>query len=207
MQVFEEPTYFAKPTDIKHSSGTIHVGAFTVIEASKASPLIFVGTAEIGHQCYFSFNEHITEPTKIENGVIVDSQCRIAGGSKLGEKTQILYGATIFESVEIGDECIVGSDVSNWAKIGDRVTFMGTIAHSNRKVGRLEEWNTDPHPAPRIGSGAFVGEAAILVGGIEIGEFSYIAAGEVVRSNVPSNSVFMKGRVHPISRFRNFIST
>ncbi|RFP85434.1 hypothetical protein DZK27_16735 [Rhodobacteraceae bacterium 63075] len=207
MYSISETTFFDRPTSIEHESGVITFGAFTVVEASKNAPVHFLGNARIGHQCYFSKNDSIKSPIVISNDVYVDSGCRIGADSKIGERTQVLYGATIFETVEIGSECIIGSDVSNWTRIDDRVTFFGTVVHSNRKVEDMGAWNTDPHPAPHIKSDAFIGEASLLIGGIEIGQSSYVTAGEIVRSNIEAESIFVRGKLFPLSRFKNFIST
>lgn len=207
MLSISQTTFFDRPTSIEHEKGLVKFGAYTVVEASVDAPVQFLGDANIGHQCYFSKNERICSPIVISNDVVVDSQCRVAANSFIGERSQVLYGATVFEAVEIGSDCIIGSDVSNWTRIEDRVTFMGTIVHSNRKVEEMTEWNTDPHPAPRIRSGAFIGEAALLIGGVEVGCSSYVAAGETVRSNIPPDSIYVRGKVYPLSRYRKFITT
>jgi len=42
----------------------------------------------------------------------------------------------------------------------------------------------------RIYEGILIGANAIIIGGIEIGEDSIIAANEVVKENVPTKSIF-----------------
>ncbi len=99
----------------------------------------------------------------------------------------------------------MGGEVANWTILGDRVTFMGSVAHTYRQPHDISDWNTEPVPSPIVGDNAVVGEGALLVGGITIGPRSYIAAREVVRCNVAADSLFLGGRIVPLSRFRGFI--
>jgi acetyltransferase-like isoleucine patch superfamily enzyme len=116
-----------------------------------------------------------------------------------------LYGAKVFESVVIGERCIIGGCVANWSSLGDDVTFMGGIAHSYRQPGVIVEWNTEPVASPVVGDGAIVGEGALLVGGIEIGKGSYVGAHELVKCDVPEASLYLGGKITPLRDFRGYI--
>nr|WP_252192870.1 serine O-acetyltransferase [Rhizobium sp. CSW-27] len=92
----------------------------------------------------------------------------------------------------VGETAIIGDDVSIW----HGVTLGSTLKDSG---GRRH---------PRLGSGVTVGADAILLGGIDIGAGSVIAAGAVVLGDVqPETTVAgvpAKGKPRTQSSFRGF---
>jgi acetyltransferase-like isoleucine patch superfamily enzyme len=205
--IITETFYTDRPIELADDRVAIRIGAFSIIEASEDFPVHFEAGATIGHHCCITSLASVGGEIRIGANVTIDSKCHIYRGVRIGSGTQILYGAKVFELVTIGDDCIIGSDVANWTTIGDRVTFMGLVAHSNRRVANSSDWNTAPHPSPQIEDGAFVGERSLLIGGITISEGAYVAAGEVVRCNIPPRSLYMKSTIVPLTRLRGFVST
>lgn len=147
----------------------------------------------------------------IESGValgrdcLVDAYCRIAAGSTIGDKSQILYGAAVFEKARIGAGCIVGGNVADRTVVEDFVTFFGEIAHDYREARDLAAWDEVESPSPTIRTRAVVGQNAVIIGDVEIGEGSYVAAGEIVRVNLPAGHLFQKGKHVPLARLRGFV--
>ena len=70
--------------------------------------------------------------------------------------------------------------------IGDGATVMGQLVHEYTQPH--VPWGID-EPAPRIEPRAVVAFGAVVVGGIVVGENSYIAAGAIVTKDVPSHTV------------------
>jgi acetyltransferase-like isoleucine patch superfamily enzyme len=149
----------------------------------------------------------------LENGcelgvdVRVDHYCRVGAGSVVGDRTLLLYGAQIFEDALVGSRCIIGGPVDDRTIIEDDVTYMGTMAHSYRRAGTVEDWDAVVQPSIIIRSRAVVGQGAVLVGGIEIGSGAYIGAGEVVRTDVPAEHAVLRGAVRPLSDFRGLLGS
>ena len=77
---------------------------------------------------------------------------------------------------------------------------MGRIVHAYRNPNA--DWDGTDEESPRIRAGAVVGANAIIIGQITIGLRSYIAAGEIVRKNVPADTVIYRGKSYPIKRWK-----
>lgn len=137
----------------------------------------------------------------------IDAYCRVGYRSSLGDETKLLYGAAIFESVSVGRACIVGGDVADRTVLEDYVTYFGEVAHDYRHPGDLAAWNGRPTKSPTIRSRSVVAQNAIIVGGREIGPSSYIAAGEIVRVDVPPDTLFQRGRMEAIAKTRGLVQT
>lgn len=147
----------------------------------------------------------IERGARLGAGVALDHYCRVGTGSSIGAFSKLLYGAQIFEKATIGERCIIGGNVDDRVVIEDDVTYMGAMAHSYRTAGTIEEWDTVVQPSPVIRRGSVIGQNALLVGGIEIGEGAYIAAGEVVRTDIPAAHVLFRGEITRISDWRGVI--
>lgn len=92
-------------------------------------------------------------------------------GLELRPKTSVGPGLTIFHGfgMVINDHCNIGSDVTlrNGVTIGSR---------------------RDGGPVPRLGNGVVVGCGAIILGDIELDDYSRVGAGSVLLISVPRNS-------------------
>lgn len=82
---------------------------------------------------------------------------------------------------------------------------MGEVAHSH--YNPTLDWDTTDEPSPIIGEGSIIGVNAIIVGGISIGKNCYVSAGEIIRTDLEDNMVFIKGKAIPISKFKGLIKT
>ena len=137
----------------------------------------------------------------------VDAYCRISFGSTIGHDTKLLYGAAVFESVRIGQACIVGGNVADRTVIEDFVTYFGEVAHDYRHPGDLADWDGKPTKSPTIRTRSIVAQNAVIVGGREIGPSSYVAAGEVVNVDVPPETLFQRGKMVEIAKTRGLVRT
>jgi carbonic anhydrase/acetyltransferase-like protein (isoleucine patch superfamily) len=193
----EEPYYLPIPRSWPEFDITI--GAFTVIEASPENPVSIGLGVNIGHQVTISAGVTLAEKVQLDTQSFIGPDTVIGSGSEV-------HGVKVFRDVKVGSNSFIGGEVSNWTVIGNEVTFMGRIVHTYRKPGTADDWrNSPPQPSPIIGDRSVVGENAILMGGVKLGEGAYISAGEIVKFNVPKEHIVINGRLLPLSNFRGFI--
>jgi carbonic anhydrase/acetyltransferase-like protein (isoleucine patch superfamily) len=177
----------------------IRVGAFTVIDATEDAPVRLGRGTTLGHGVV------VSSGVSLGGYVKLDSQTFIGASTSIGDGSEV-HGVKVHRDVVIGRNSFIGGEVSNWTVIGDEVTFMGRILHTYRHPGTADDWrNSAPQPSPTIRDRSVVGEGALLIGGIEIGPASYVAAGEIVKSHVPPEHIAIRGQILPLSEFRGFI--
>lgn len=177
----------------------VALGPFSVVGWDGAKTSIGAGTEVAAHVL-------IEGGAAIGSNCLIDAYCRICTGAVIGNETQVLYGAAVFEDARIGRKCIIGGNVADRTVIEDFVTFFGEIAHDYRIAGDLKSWDHgSKRPSPVIRTRSVVGQNALLVGGIEIGPDAYVAAGETVRCNVPPGFMFARGALSPLSKYKGLI--
>lgn len=125
---------------------------------------------------------------------------------EVGTEFHVGPGSTIWAptKLKIGNDVYVGKNVTIEAdgEIGDGVLFanlagvVGRRDHDIRDLGRSvrrSRWvgnDAEDLSLPTIiGSDVWIGYGAIVLSGVTIGDSSIVAAGAVVVSDVPSNSV------------------
>jgi UDP-3-O-[3-hydroxymyristoyl] glucosamine N-acyltransferase len=141
---------------------------------------------------------------KIGNGASIDPYVRVGRNTYLGDRVAVMYGSRVHDDVVIGDDSIIAGNVSNRVKIGKRVRHHGKMAHRyNQPHGG---WHAVDEPSLVIEDDSVIGSGSLLVGDIRIGRNSYIAAGEIVRRNVPEFSIFYGGRVIAAEDWRGTLS-
>jgi acetyltransferase-like isoleucine patch superfamily enzyme len=85
----------------------------------------------------------------------------------------------------------------------ENVRFFGQLAHSHRN--HTLSWKKTREPSPVFHKNCMIGVGALVIGPVEVGENSYVASGEVLRYDLPANSVLYRGEVYPKSAFRGLI--
>lgn len=176
-------------------------------------PYSFIGmnNGELIGNCSIGENVNIGSFCVLESDIIIGDNCvldhytAIYSGARIGDNVRVLYGAKIFADAQIGSNSIVCADIPERVTLEEDVTFMGSIAHSYRNP--TVEWDEAIENSPTIKKGSVVGMNALLIGGITVGSNCYVAAGEILRYNLPDNSVYMNGKIMPIDFFRGFIKT
>jgi acetyltransferase-like isoleucine patch superfamily enzyme len=106
------------------------------------------------------------------------SSAQIILGNNVGLSGTVICAAL---SVEIGDDCLIGADV----------TIFDTDFHALAAEGRRH--NSDPSQivsAPvKIGSNVFIGTGSIICKGVTVGDHAVIGAGSVVTSDIAACAV------------------
>jgi acetyltransferase-like isoleucine patch superfamily enzyme len=204
--VADGPEFIGTPGYI--ASGVVWRGHVTLGHASTIgypTSREGVGPTRIGDSVTIGAFCIVEQGADLADGVCLDHYCRVGSGSTIGCRTKLLYGVQVFEDCAIGARCIIGGHVDDRVVIEDDVTYMGSMAHSYREPGSLETWDQLKQPSPVIRRGAVVGQGALIIGGVEIGEGSYIAAGEIVRHDIPRENVLYRGQISPIEQWRGVI--
>lgn len=173
------------------------VGNYSIV--GEDGPVEIGSNVRIGNYCL------VEAGVALGDDVQVDSYCRIGENTSVGDRTQVLYGAQLTERVTVGARCVVGGSIIDDSVLGSDVTYMGVMAHSYREPGTIETWDLLVQRSIRIGDRTVIGEKALLIGGITVGARCYIAAGEVIRCDVPSDTVVLRGAFVPIQKFRGLI--
>lgn len=168
-------TFFAK------RNRCVRIGEGTIVY--RRSPIIITqsgrvgGKVIIGNNCtigYSPYEYHAGMPfmTKIlldkENAIIsIGDNCRLNGAYIHAQ-----------ESIKIGDNCVIASGVNIIDSNGHQTKS------NNRTVGR------DKPIGIIIGNNVWIGLNVIVLKGSVIGDNAIIAAGSVVRGEVPPNTIY-----------------
>ncbi|WP_275229109.1 acyltransferase [Novosphingobium album (ex Liu et al. 2023)] len=100
---------------------------------------------------------------------------RMTIGDRVG-----MSGAAIF--------CATGIKIGNDVQIGANVSIFDTDFHALDYVDRRLDRHTPTAPV-HIGDDVWIGANSIVLKGVTIGERAVIAAGSVVTSNIPANTL------------------
>jgi len=102
-----------------------------------------------------------------------------------------------YDPIHIGDHVLVGSRV-----------YIGNVNHGHYGLSSPSLPTVPPNDRPLIGSGGldiasnvWIGEGAIIPGGIVIGEGSIIAAGSIVTKDVPRHVIVAGNPARVVKRF------
>jgi len=114
----------------------------------------------------------------------------ILKGAVIGRNCNINCHTFIENEVLIGDNVTVKSGVYLWdgIQIEDNVFIGPHVTFTNDKMPRSKQY---PATVQKIiiRKNSSIGAGAILLGGIEVGEFSMIAAGALVTKDVPARAL------------------
>ena len=118
------------------------------------------------------------------------------GRVRIGPESGVYHG-TFFElgpegEVDIGRYCtIVGAIIraNGPVVIGDHTFIAHEVVIADSPFARPPSGRPEPaSPGVRIGSGAWIGARAILLGGVDVGDEAIVGAGAVVTGPVPAGA-------------------
>jgi acetyltransferase-like isoleucine patch superfamily enzyme len=146
----------------------------------------------------------------------IHSTADVSPDAQIGERTRIWHDVQVREGARIGTDCILGKGVyvdhdvvvGDRCKVQNRVSlyhgvtledgvFVGPHAvFTNDRYPRAitpsgelqtdDDWETLP---TIVRTGASIGAGAVILAGVELGEWSMVAAGAVVTADVPAHAV------------------
>jgi acetyltransferase-like isoleucine patch superfamily enzyme len=138
------------------------------------------GLISLGDNVVLASSSHATA-LGVRSRVIM--RCLCAGailriGADTGLSGTVICAA---QRVEVGDRCLIGADVM----------IFDTDFHNHEPAGRRygsPRW-AEISRAVSIGNDVFIGTRAMICKGVTIGDGSVIAAGSIVTTDIPANTV------------------
>jgi acetyltransferase-like isoleucine patch superfamily enzyme len=129
--------------------------------------------------------------------------------NNIPESTRVWQYVVILPKAVIGENCNICSHsfIENDVRIGNNVTVKcgvylwdGITVEDNVQIGPNVTFTNDKYPRAKqpfelqrtlIKKGASIGAAAVILGGVTIGEYALIGAGSVVTKDVPANELWV----------------
>ena len=161
---------------------------------------IICGNSFMRRGVKFGKGSYIRKHAQINGGgyITLGSHTRIGPYSRLQCFTNI-SGEKFKPQIEIGNNVIIGRNVTisccNKVLIGDNCMITGYcfLCDSNHGMDASSEKRYETQKMIRdtvkLGQNVFVGEKAIILPGVEIGDNAIIGAGSVVTKSVPAYSM------------------
>lgn len=130
---------------------------------------------EIGRGTKVWHHSHIMKGASIGERCIFGQNCQVADGVVIGDNVKVqnnvsIYtGATIEDDVFLGPSCVLTNVTNPRSQVSRHALYERTV----------------------LRRGTTVGANATIVCGVELGRYSFIAAGAVVTKNVPDYALMM----------------
>jgi UDP-2-acetamido-3-amino-2,3-dideoxy-glucuronate N-acetyltransferase len=138
----------------------------------------------------FIHPQAVVETSKVGPGTRVWAFAHLASGCVVGSECNICDHTFIEKGVRVGDRVTLKSGVYLWT---------GTVIEDDVFIGPAVTFTNDRRPRSRrppesfdgvtVRRGASIGAGAILLPGVEIGEYAMIGAGSVVTHSVPAHAL------------------
>ena len=191
-----------KPETVTIDSG-VAIGQDTIVEAFAQ----IRGKTVIGEDCRIGAASILTNAA-IESGAVVEAfslvaDSRVGMGAKVGPFGRLRMQANVHAKAVVGNfvelkktELGAGSKAQHLAYLGDAV--IGEEVNIGAGTITCNYDGMKKHPT-HIRSGSFVGSNSTLVAPVEIGAGSYIAAGSVITTAVPEDTLAV-GRARQVDK-------
>ena len=137
---------------------------------------------------------------QVHPSAIIDDGAKIGEGSRIWHFVHVCGGASIGKDVSLGQNVFVGNKViigdkckiQNNVSVYDNVTledgvFCGpSMVFTNVYNPRSFVTRKDEYRDTLVKKGATLGANCTIICGVVVGEFAFVAAGAVVKDNVPA---------------------
>ncbi len=139
--------------------------------------------------CYVHESAYIDDGAVIGRGTKIWHFCHVMSGAEIGENCSLGQNVFVARNVRIGNNVKIQNNVSVYEGVilEDDVFCGPSMVFTNVKTPRSAyPRNTSAdYAATLVKRGASIGANATIVCGVTIGEWSFVAAGALVSSNVP----------------------
>lgn len=131
----------------------------------------------------------VDEGAVIGEGTKIWHFCHIFGGAQIGKDCVLGQGCSVASTVSIGDGCRIQNGISLYdgvtledeVFIGPHAVFTN-VSNPRAFISRKHEYKRT-----LIRKGATIGAGAVILCGIEIGEYAFVGAGAVVTQSIPDH--------------------
>lgn len=135
----------------------------------------------------------VHESAIVDEGAEVGDDTRIwhwthvCGGARIGSGCSLGQNVYVGSRVKIGDNCRIQNSVSIYdgVELGNDVFCGPSMVFTNVYNPRSAVSRKDEYRSTRVCNGATLGANCTIVCGVTIGEGAFVAAGAVVREDVP----------------------
>jgi Serine acetyltransferase len=143
----------------------------------------------------------------------------VSAGATVGDGTKIWNHAQVREGARIGANCVIGKNVyidagvtiGSGVKIQNNVSvYAGVTVEDDVFLGPGMTFTNDLYPRAfsaeweitptSVKKGASIGAGAVIVCGVEIGEYAMVGAGAVVTRDVPAYTLAVGNPAAPVWR-------
>jgi UDP-2-acetamido-3-amino-2,3-dideoxy-glucuronate N-acetyltransferase len=143
---------------------------------------------------------HVDERAQVAESARIWGLAQIREDAVIGENCVIGRGAYIDAGVIVGENCKVQNNALIYAPavlesgvfVGPAAVFTNdTFPRAVNPDGSLKSASDWESVGVTVRRGAAVGAQAVLLGGVEVGEWALIAAGSVVTRDVPAHALMV----------------
>lgn len=135
----------------------------------------------------------IHETAIVDEGALIGNDTRIwhwthvCAGARIGSGCSLGQNVYVGSRVTIGDNCRIQNNVSVYdgVTLGNDVFCGPSMVFTNVYNPRSAVSRKDEYRSTRVCDGATLGANCTIVCGVSIGEGAFVAAGSVVRADVP----------------------
>lgn len=128
---------------------------------------------------------HVMRDARIGALCNIGDHAFIESGVVIGDRVTVKNRSMIFEGAVIADDVFIGPGVIFTNDSYPRSPRMAGAPGVEKRYANKANWLR----GARVGRGASLGAGAVILPGIEIGEFALVAAGAVVTRNVPAHAL------------------
>lgn len=135
----------------------------------------------------------VDEGAEIGDGSRVWHFVHVCGGARIGKNVSLGQNVFVGNRVSIGDDCKIQNNVSVYDEVTlERGVFCGpsmvftNVYNPRSLIERKSEYRNT-----LVRRGATLGANCTIVCGVTIGEFAFIGAGAVVKSDVPAYALMV----------------
>jgi UDP-2-acetamido-3-amino-2,3-dideoxy-glucuronate N-acetyltransferase len=154
-------------------------------------PSAIVETTDIGPGTRIWAFSHILNGVRIGRDCNIGGHCYVEGGARIGHGVTVKNGNAIWEGVELEDGVFVAPGV---VFTNDRYPRSPRSSEAERRYGD-KEWLEET----RVCEGATIGAGAIILPGLTIGPFAFVAAGALVTRDISPYALVSGSPARPVA--------
>jgi acetyltransferase-like isoleucine patch superfamily enzyme len=144
---------------------------------------------DIGAGVWIGHYTIVGQGVTIGVGSILEDFVGVEHHAQIGSRVLVASRSRIGIGVMVDNDSVIRGYVGDHSRIGAGCRIFGDLIH--RQLDPSVPWD-DPaaeEAAPLIEDGAFVGWRAVIVGGVTIGEGTYVCAGALITRDVPAGLI------------------